>query len=247
VGSLAILSGGCATFTKLQATPQRPSFSADTNTTEPGTVEIEMGVAVSDEDAVNSPVAVKWGATERSELFLGWSPVVHLESAAGNETGSGDMVVGTRLRFLEESSSRPSGALQLATKLPTASDEKGLGSGEVDFSGAGILTKNIDRFTLVGYYQFGVLGDPVGPRVNTEHAMAVAVGRPVTTSLGGFAEVSGVMMPDKDSSSLFCTFGLAYSARLGLVFDTAVTLGLTDDVDDWALVLGLTANLGKAR
>ena len=54
----AQVSGGNA----VEATPQRPSFSTDTSTTTPGTVELEFGTTLSDDSfaqhcQVNDPEA----------------------------------------------------------------------------------------------------------------------------------------------------------------------------------------------
>jgi len=235
----------CSMTGRYAAAPQRPSFSSDTGTTAQGTIEAELGVAVDDQDQVDTPVTVKWGAGESSELFLSWSPYVRLEGERDAVEGAGDVVVGTRYRFTDEGENTPSAAFQLAAKVPTADDQDGLGSGEVDFALAGIVTKVINTATLVGYYEAGVLGVPSSGEVDIAHGIALAMGHPLLGRLNGFLEVAGVFIPDQDQSSVFSTLGAGYEWKTGLVLDSAVTIGLTDDASDLQFTIGTTINLGN--
>ena len=237
---------GCAGGLPPQpATPQRPSFSSDTGTVARNTFEVEVGLAVDDQDGLDTPVAAKWGATEATELFLGFSPYLRVDGGADDPSGAGDLVAGGRVRFLEEKGGRPSAAIQFAAKLPSADEAEGLGTGEVDAFGAGILTKTIDLTTLVGYYQLGVLGEPAATGVDLEHGLAVAVAHPLAGDLGGFVEVAGVFTPDQDSEAVFTTIGLGYSASASIVLDAAVAIGLSNDAGDFSATIGATANLGS--
>lgn len=237
------LSSGCASNPPQPVTPQRPSFSSDTSTTSPGTVEVELGVSVDDQESVDSPVNLKWGATESTELFVGWSPYVR--AAAGEtEQGVGDVVIGTRVRVNEASGAKPSGAFQMAAKLPVADEDKQWGTGVVDFFGAAIATSVFGGSTVTGFYQLGVLSDP-GATVDLSHGLSVAWAHPVATHLGGFVEITGVFTPSVDDETVFAIVGLGYSVRSNVALDAAGLVGLSPDAPDYLFTIGATVNVGK--
>jgi len=137
-------SSGGQTNQEVAATPQRPSISTSTTTTYPGWLELEAGVSF-DEHVLDSPTVLKLGATRNLELFAGLSPLVNV-SNGGSETGLGDVFIGGRLRFKDGSQSSPSVAGQFSIKLPTADEERSLGSGEVDYNFLFILAHALGEF-----------------------------------------------------------------------------------------------------
>jgi hypothetical protein len=65
-----------------------------------------------------------------------------------------DLVIGTKIRFLTESPTRPSMALKFATKLPTASNETGLGLDTTDFNFGVHVGKTVESVRVVGKIVF---------------------------------------------------------------------------------------------
>ena len=244
--ALALAAGGCVTDVENMAfaTPQRPSLSADTSTTAPGTFELEAGLAWDPGDRFDSPVAIKYGSGPATEVFLLAAPVVIVdESGPGEESGFGDMGVGIRHRFLEETDARPSAAIQAQLKLPTADEDKGLGTGELDAGFAGIVTQSFDPVTFTGFYELGLVGDP-GGNTNIAHSIAAAGSLPLEGSLAGLAEIAGVFQPEESFDSIFTTWGLTYAMSRALVVDAAIVVGLSDDAPDFAMLVGFTQNFG---
>src|SRR5688572_27384567 len=112
-----------------EVTPQRPKFSKSTYTTAADTLEVETGLAIDPSDSVNTPTTLKYGVNDRAEAFIGLSPVVAVENGG---VGFGDLLLGWRQRLTEHQMDHLSIALQGAVKVPTANEDKGLGSGEFD-------------------------------------------------------------------------------------------------------------------
>jgi len=244
--TLGLAVAGCMQLPReAPATPQRPTFSSDTSTTAPGTIEVEAGLYVDPSDRYAIPVSPKFGVGDRTEFFLGWEPWQRVDRKGGAEDGIGDLFGGVRHRLRDEDELRPSVATQLSGKLPTASESRGLGTGEVDVFLAGILTKNLRLATLTGFYQLGILGDPVGNGLDVEHGLALAGTVPLEQRLSGFVEIAARLVGEQDREEVFGTAGVAYARRPGLVFDAAFSAGLTDDAPDWVLLLGVTTNLGE--
>ena len=72
-----------------------------------------------------------------------------------------DLVVATKIRLLSEGAGRPAFGVRLATKLPLASAEDGLGLGTTDFHFSALVGKTVQSIRVVGNIGAGILGDPV--------------------------------------------------------------------------------------
>lgn len=227
------------------ATPQRPTFSSDTSTTSPGTLEIEAGGTLDPGDEFSLPMNFKLGVSESAEVFVGWTPYQWVERQGQDGRGQGDVLLGTRQRLVDESESRPSFAYQLAGKLPTASERDGLGSGELDLFVAGIATKSLENITCTGYYQLGFLGEPDDDGFDLEHGAALSLAAPVIDQWSVFGEVAGTFHHEQSEYPVFTTIGMAYTPVGSVVFDCAAAIGLNSDAPDLQLNLGLTMNMGR--
>jgi hypothetical protein len=241
---LAALAAGCGTLgERAPATPQRPRVSSATTTTAPGTQEIELGAAIDPGDALDVPLTAKWGAGERSELFVGWSPYRGVDVPGDDEDGVGDVVVGLRTRALDETPNHPAAAFQAAVKIPTH-DEGALSSGEPDLLLAGIADVSPGDFGVTSFYELGVLGDPDHSAVEIRHSLALAASHPIGERFGGFGELAFLLTPEVDDEQLLLTLGGTFAPVSWRVFDVGVAIGLSEDAPDLVLLFGLTENLG---
>jgi hypothetical protein len=148
--------------------------------------------------------------------------------------------VGLRHRFWEHEET--SAAVLTAVKLPTAG--RRLGSGEVDWSGAGILTQGLgEDASATLYYQLSLLGRRSGDS-DWEQGCALAVSKQLREELGVFGEIAGVDSPGR-FDPVFGTFGLVHNMGPSLALDGGIVVGLNSDAPDLALVFGLTTNFGR--
>jgi hypothetical protein len=224
-------------------TGQRPTLSSDTGTAPAGQIEIEIGATLDPGDAIDTPALVKYGLDGTTEVFAGASVWRSIDAPGGNESGVGDSVAGFRHRFLEATAGRPSAALQAAVKLPTADEDRRLGSGEPDLGVAAIATQPLGGFSVTAYYELDLLGDPDGG-ADVGHVLALLGVTPFRGRWSAFGELGAVVVPERDSEQVLLTLGATYNPECYLVLDFGVALGLTDDAPDFALVLGLTENVG---
>jgi len=228
------------------AAAQRPTLSSDTATTAPETIELETGVDVEPGGSYLWPVTLKYGAGGATEVFATLSALQRIEGPGGSERGTGDLVLGTRHRFLEADGARPSLAVEPAVKLPVSSHVAGslLSSGETDFLLAGMATWTGKRVAGNLYYQLGLLGDPSGPGLQIAHLPALAGSVKVGRGFSVFGEVAGVLVPEQDVESGFGTLGATWSPHPEIIFDAGVRAGIGDDTPDAVYFVGLTWNLG---
>lgn len=241
--TVAVLTG-CTLARQQPVTPQRPTVSFDTSTTAPGTLELETGVAVDPDDAFDSPNTLKYGTSDRGELFLGLSPYRRFVQPGDDPDGPGDLVLGTRHRLWDAGEVVPAGAVVLSGKLPTASTADGRSTGATDLRIAGVLNRQFGPVNGNLYYQFAALGDPAGGRPIAEHTATFTAGWAFAYGIGGFAELAGVFVPSLDTRSVFTNVGATWAAEPWLVFDAGCTIGLSDDAPDVVVFFGLTHSFG---
>ena len=103
-----------------------------------------------------------------------------------------DMVVGTKIRIVPEGRVRPSMALRSATRLPMASNEKGLGLDTMDFFSTLLVAKTVRAVRLVGNMGLGILGDPTrGDRQNDVLLYGISLAWAMAPNVEVVGEVNG--------------------------------------------------------
>jgi hypothetical protein len=165
----------------------------------------------------------------------------------GNTTSDvEDMVVGTKVRLLSEGASRPSVALHSATKLPMASNERGLGLDTIDFYSSLLVAKTVQSIRVVGNLGLGILGDPTrGDRQNDVLTYGLSFARAITQRAEVVGEVNGRKdtrlgdpPPGTESRSMLRVGG-RYTAG-SFRGDVGVLFGLTSNDPSVGVTAGLT-------
>jgi hypothetical protein len=121
------------------------------------------------------------------------APLSDMVTATGDSTSSvEDIVVGTKIRIVKETESRPSFGIRFATKLPNASNESGLGLDTTDFFANVLGAKTLQRVRIVGNIGLGILGDPTrGDQQNDVLTYGVSFARALTQQAEVVGEVNG--------------------------------------------------------
>jgi hypothetical protein len=103
-----------------------------------------------------------------------------------------DITVATKIRLLSEAPGRPAIAIRLATRLPNASTESGIGLDTTDFFVAGLLGKTVQSIRVVGNLGVGILTDPTrGFRQNDVLTYGVSLARALREGVELVGEVNG--------------------------------------------------------
>jgi len=240
--ALAALLSACVSHPHdaAPAGPERPTFSSDTGTAQEGVLELEVGAVRDDEQALETSLALVLGATPRTEVSVAAVPYGRTHA----EGGFGEVVLGGKHRFTDGSDDRPASAMQLEVKLPT-SDVPGE-SDELDVFAGWMLTGAAQSVSWTAYYQLGGRGVEDGAGFDVEHGVALACGSELAGGgFSGFAELATLVRPERDERESFGTLGLALRPTDAIVLDVFVIVGLSRDVPDFAVGIGVAGELGR--
>jgi len=234
------------------ATPQRPSTSYNTSVVNRGWLEVELGSAI-DSHFIDSPVVFKLGLQRNLEFFFGASPVVHV-SDEPTATGFGDVTLGVRSRLGRSAPGLPSFAVLVAVKIPTADEEKGLGTGRTDWTILFILSQTTPQITLD--FNVGFKTTNVERGISESRLVGVLTGsRNLTSKVSAYAEAffshqvesrgTAVSNSGIDDFVLAAGAGLGYSVSKKLVIDAAVNVNIVHAPYDLQFLIGATWTMVK--
>ncbi|MEO5761815.1 MAG: OmpA family protein [Vicinamibacteria bacterium] len=114
-------------------------------------------------------------------------------TSPGWQTGAGDVILGLKYSFLDDYAGDAVGlAIRPTVKLPTASFDKGLGTGKVSAGVDLILSKNFNRKAeLTGSIGYVTNGDPKGFDIGHAVRWGVGFAAPIFSKVSLQAEVTG--------------------------------------------------------
>jgi hypothetical protein len=164
------------------------------------------------------------------------------EGPLRTESGLGDIVAAVTV-YDVASFSRGDFALDMtgAVKFGTADENKGLGTGEEDFSVRADLFRFFDRFTAFGSVGYSVRGDPAA--IDLEDVFFASAGGTVLagsrTRLGVFYDYQESSLPGADALQ---DMSASFSSSFGDSWRTSgyVLVGFSDSSPDWGVGLALT-------
>ena len=176
------------------------------------------------------------------------APLSGVLTFEGDETtGPEDLVIATKIRVLAEAGSRPAIGLRFATKLPTASNESGLGHDMMDFHASVLVAKTVQSVRVVGNAGFAIAGDPtavVAPEQNDLVTYGVSLARAMTTSAELVGDINGrvntaeIIDPGAENRAAF-RFGGRYT-RGAVRVDAGLLIGLTSRDPELGATVGFT-------
>lgn len=175
------------------------------------------------------------------------APLAGMVTVDGDRASSvDDFVIGTKVRVAPEGVSRPSFGLRIATKLPNASNESGLGLDTTDFFASVLIGKTVQSIRVVGNIGVGILGDPTrGDRQNDVMTYGLSFARALTDAAEVVGEVNGrahtrngTAPPGTDSQSML-RFGVRYTVG-GWRGDAGLGFGLTSRDPTIGVTAGFT-------
>jgi hypothetical protein len=159
-----------------------------------------------------------------------------------------DLIVATKIRIVSEAPDRPSFGIRLATKLPNAGNESGLGLDTMDFHAVALLGKTTRSVRVVGNVGVGILSDPIeGDRQNDVLLYGLSMARAVRQGFEVVGEVNGRLNTRKNEDHTPTGTESRSSFRAGVRFtqgtvrvDGGLILGLTPRDANFGVTAGVT-------
>jgi hypothetical protein len=175
------------------------------------------------------------------------APLASLLTVTGNTTSDvSDVIVGTKIKVLSETTNRPAFGLRFATKLPNASNESGLGLDTMDFSIAVLAAKTVESIRVVANAGAAILSDPTnGSRQNDVVIYGLSFARALTEQAEVVGEANGRLsvrsgdpFPGTESRGLLKVGGRFTQGPVR--FDAGLFFGLTSPDPTIGITAGFT-------
>jgi hypothetical protein len=184
----------------------------------------------------------------------GAGPLASVLDFAGDRTSAvEDVVMATKIRLVPEGLRRPSFGFRVATKLPNASNESGLGTDTTDVSLGILVGKTIRSVRVVGNLGVAIIGDPTQTTVQHDPttfglslARALAPGFDVVTEIEGWWQSYDLTPPPGAENRAAVRAGLRYT-RGGWRVDAGLCTGFGDIEPGVGFTTGLTWVLDAFR
>jgi hypothetical protein len=231
--------------------PDRPDVTNGTHIVDVGLLQMEVGGiwnrSGGGQHDVGTPTSFRLGLTEWLEARISGDGFLAVTDPAGTARGVGNVQLGAKLRLWADPGGVPVLSILPTVNLPAASESKGLGSGQADFTIA-VLTGT--DFLTHGHidvnYGIGRIGAGSGLPRFTQHLVSwsasAEVPGPVTPYLEGFWYSR--QDPDGGPVAAMDT-GAIYVINPRLALDGGVQVGLTEAAPTVSAFCGVSVVIGN--
>lgn len=164
------------------------------------------------------------------------------DSTATGGAGLGDVILKGRYYAIDQDGLIPFVDLVGSVKFPTADADKGLGTGEPDFTLLSEFTWRLGASPWTALAEFGYtfVGEPAGLDVENRWLYSVGMAYEVDPklTLSGYLDGRTAIF-EGDENPLSVLLVSQYKIQPGLCWDTLLEFGLTDGAPDIGITLGL--------
>lgn len=228
--------------------PTRPTVSEDATVQRAGVLQVEPGVesdfrASDYRSQQSTPIAFRFAVNQRLRLDLDVDAVVsQLDPEGSRMTGAGDTALGFKAIAIDKPEERLALAFSYSIKLPSASEDKGLGSGRVDHSAKFIFNRTFGKTDYrfnVSYLNVG--RENSGKRADGAQFIFAAV-HELPNNFGVIAEVYGQSVDEAQPRGVYALGAVTYKINRRLRIDAGVRgdIGGGSDAPDAGIFTGLT-------
>jgi hypothetical protein len=249
--SFAPQNPGAVTVEHDNLEPDRPDVTNGTHIVDVGLLQMEVGAVLTrnggNQHSVGTPSTIRLGLTEWIEARISSDGFLAVTDATGTERGLGNVQIGAKLRLWADPGGVPVLSILPTINLPAASESKGLGSGQADFTNAALTGVDfLTRGHVDVNYGIGRIGAGTGLPRFTQHLLSwsasVEVPGPVTPYLESFW--FSRQEPDGGTVAALDT-GAIYVINPRLALDGGVQFGLTAAAPPLSAFGGLSVVLGN--
>ncbi len=249
--AVTLLFGAASTCRAQEALePDRPDITNGTHIVGTGLLQIEFGGlftrAAGSTSAFGSPFTARVGLLEWLELRIGTDGLLTEADEGGRVAGIGNTQIGAKLRLWADPGGVPVLSILPTINLPTASAEKGLGSGKADYTLVMLTGTDIGRHAHVDVnYGVGAIGSAGDQPHYFQHLFSVSASDAVSDNWNPYIEVFWFSRQDIAGSGVTSIDGGAiYQIGARYALDGGVQFGATANAPRFAVFGGLSMIVG---
>lgn len=230
--------------------PDQPDVTNGTHIVDIGLLQIEMGGlythAGANQHAFGSPFTARVGLLEWLEARVGADGIVTQGDGSGRATGFGNLQLGAKLRLWADPGGVPVLSVLPTVNLPTANAQKGLGSGDTDYTLAMLTGADIGRHGHVDVnYGIGAIGAGNGAPHFVQHLVSVSASVAASDNWNPYAEVFWFSRQEADGGAIAAVdMGAIYELGARFALDGGVQFGVSRGAPGLAAFGGLSVVVG---
>ena len=232
--------------------PDRPDVTNGTHIVDVGLLQVEFGGLLnrSGDGRHNSgtPVTARVGLANWLEARVstdGYLSVI--DPIEGNQTGLGNVQVGAKLRLWADPGGVPVLSILPTVNLPVASESKGLGSGQMDFTIALLTgTDFLKHGHIDANYGIGRIGAGTDLPRFTQHLVSFSASAEIPGPVTPYVESFWFSRQDPDGGSVIAMdAGAIYVITARLALDGGIQFGLTAAAPSVSVFGGMSVVVGN--
>jgi Putative MetA-pathway of phenol degradation len=231
--------------------PARPTVANPAEFQQPGVLQLEVGYdgnfnARGDyKIQQDMPLSLRFAVNRRLLIELDTDSPYSMKDPSGvTKTGFGDTQLGIQAVLLPENKSRPGVAFAYYIKVPTADENKDLGTGRDDHSFIGLVSKTAGKTTIDFNAIYLLAGKTSSSGYASSGQGAFAVTQKLTKKFSLQGEISGMSRNDEQSGMMFGLAVASYQINRRTAIDGGIRFGLTPDAPKVGVVAGVTFGIG---
>jgi hypothetical protein len=230
--------------------PDRPDVTNGTHIVDIGLLQVELGGQYSNNGAgqrgFGSPFTARVGLTEWLEARFGTDGFVSQDDSEVRASGIGNLQLGAKLRLWADPGGIPVLSILPTVNLPTASEEKGLGSGSADYTVAFLTGTDLGRHAHIDVnYGIGAIGTPAGGGHFAQHLVSASFSDAVSDNWNPYVEAFWFSRQDVDGTGVVAMdAGAIYELGARYALDGGVQIGLSANAPNFEVFAGVSIIVG---
>lgn len=229
--------------------PTRPSVSESATVQRAGVLQFEPGLdadfrARDFRSQTAAPLGLRFAVTNRLRLDLDVDAFVSPVDRMGKRmTGVGDTSLGFKAIARAQPKERLAVALSYAVKLPSANEEKGLGTGRVDHNLRLILNRTFGKTDYRVNLSYLNIGRADSDRRASGAQAIFTIVRELPRDLGIIGEVYGQSVDEQPPRGVYTLGAVTYKINQRLRCDVGMRVGFGADAPRVGVFAGLTVGV----
>jgi len=230
--------------------PDRPDVTNGSRIVDTGLLQIEIGGlftrAAPGQRGFASPVTARVGLTEWLEARIGTDGLLSVVDEGSRATGIGNVQLGAKVRLWADPGGIPVLSILPTVNLPAASAEKGLGSGDADYTVALLTGTDVAARGHVDInYGIGAIGAGGGDPHYLQQLVSVSASLAMTERWNPYFEAFWFSKVDPAGGAMTALdFGAIYTVTPRLAYDAGLQFGVSKAAPGFAVFGGVSVVVG---